>query len=123
MISASELNPHGYETTPEIDANLALLLERMNQVRTAWAQPMIVTSGLRSEADQERINPSAPQSKHLVGAACDILDKDRSLTAWVKANLSLMEEIGLWMEDFDSTPTWVHFQCLPPGSGHRVFVP
>jgi hypothetical protein len=122
-ISMQELNPHNYPTTPEIDANLAILLDRMNQVRDAYAIPMIVTSGLRSQADQQRINPKAPKSHHLMGEAVDIADADRKLTNWVKVNMDLMEQIGLWFEDFDHTISWVHFQCVPPKSGNRVFIP
>lgn len=123
MISAKELNPHGYAATPEIQKNLDTLLERMNAVRTAYGKPMTVTSGLRSEADQVRINPSAPKSKHLLGAACDILDSDGSLKTWCKGNLALLATVGLWLEDFGSTPNWVHFQVLPPASGKRIFIP
>jgi uncharacterized protein YcbK (DUF882 family) len=123
MISPEELNKNAYPTTPEIDANLAMLLERINRVRTEWAKRMIVTSGLRSEADQMRINPSAPKSNHLIGAACDIADPNGSLRDWVKTNMALMEEIGFWFEDFDHTHGWVHFQIYPPKSGKRVFIP
>lgn len=123
MLSLKELNPHNFPVDMEITSNLNTLLERMNKVRTAWGKPMTVTSGLRSSADQQRINPKAPRSNHLKGAACDIADADRSLTTWIKAHLPLMEEIGLWFEDFDSTPTWVHFQIFPPKSGNRVFKP
>lgn len=122
MIAMSELNPHNYPTTPEQDTNLATLLDKMNQVRTAWGKPMTVTSGLRSQADQARINPGAPQSKHLLGAACDIAD-DGSLRDWVLQNLQMMKDLGLFFEDFRWTKGWVHFQCLPPTSGHRIFVP
>lgn len=122
-ISLQELNPHGYETTDEEDTNLSILLEKMNKVRNAYAVPMVVTSGLRSQADQSRINPSAPKSKHLIGAACDIRDTDGSLAKWVQDNMALMEEIGLWFEDFGHTKGWVHFQILPPASGKRIFIP
>jgi uncharacterized protein YcbK (DUF882 family) len=122
-ISLQELNPHGYETTSEQDANLATLLERINKVRDAWATPMVVTSGLRSQADQARINPSAPKSKHLTGQACDIRDTDGSLAKWIQDNMLLMEEIGFWFEDFSHTNGWVHFQIVPPSSGKRVFIP
>jgi hypothetical protein len=123
LISAQELNSHGYPTTDEQAANLAILLDRINRVRAVWGHPMTVTSGLRSEADQARINPSAPKSKHLMGQACDIYDPDGSLKTWVMANMPLMETIGFWFEDFSSTPNWVHFQIVPPGSGKRVFHP
>ena len=52
MISLLELNSHGYPTTPEIDKNLATLLERLNKVREGYGIPMTVTSGLRSDAQQ-----------------------------------------------------------------------
>lgn len=123
MIALKELNPHGYKTTAEQDANLATLLERMNKIRAAYGHPMLVSSGLRSAEDQARINPSAPKSKHLLGAACDITDGDGSLKKWIKANVSLLETVGLWCEDLKATPTWVHFQCLPPKSGNRFFIP
>lgn len=123
MIKLQELNPHSYPTDKEVDNNLKILLERMNKVRTLWNKPMTVTSGLRSQADQARINPNAPKSNHLLGAACDISDPKKELATWIKANIDEMAKIGLWFEDFDSTPTWVHFQIYPPRSGKRIFKP
>lgn len=123
MISLSELNPHNYPTTEEQDANLKILLERVNVIRKAWGKPMTVTSGLRSDADQKRINPNAPKSKHLMGQACDILDAGGVLKIWVKANVKLLEDTDLWCESFDHTPTWVHFQTVSPKSGNRFFIP
>lgn len=123
MISAKELNPKGYATTPEQEANLAILLERMNKVRAAYGKPMTVTSGLRSDADQKRINPGAPKSMHLRGAACDIADSDGALKQWIKANVSILETVGLWCEDFSACPNWIHFQIYPPKSGKRFFIP
>ena len=119
----SEINNHGYAVTPEIASNINTLIDRLSQVRDAWGKPMIVTSGLRSATDQQRINPSAPKSNHLIGAAADISDPDGSLKAWVGDNLPLMETIGLWFEAFESTPTWCHMQIYPPKSGNRIFVP
>lgn len=123
MISASELNPHKYTPTPEQTANLAVLLDRMNQLRALYGKPMTVTSGLRSPEDQASINPSVPKSKHLTGQACDILDGTGDLKKWVKANVSSLESIGLWCEDFKSTPTWLHCQIVAPKSGNRFFIP
>ncbi len=118
-----EFNPHSLPTTSEIDQNLSDLHEKMNQVRAAWGKPMTVTSGLRSYEQQMKINPSAPKSHHMTGEAVDILDEDQSLAKWVQDNMPLMEHIGLWFEDFAHTPTWVHFQIVPPRSGARVFIP
>jgi uncharacterized protein YcbK (DUF882 family) len=125
MISLLELNEHAYPTTPEIDANLLILLDKINQVRTAYNIPMIVTSGLRDEAQQTALiaagKSNAPKSHHLVGEAVDILDEDGKLYDWTKANEELMETVGLWMEERQGP--WQHYQIVPPGSGNRWFIP
>lgn len=127
MISLLELNSHGYPTTPEIDSNLGQLLAKLNRVRDAYATPMTVTSGLRSGDQQQTLiaagKSAAVHSHHLTGEAADILDQGGKLKEWVRSNLSFVEEIGLWMEDFAHTPSWVHFQIVPPASGNRFFIP
>lgn len=123
MITEKELNPHNYLPTKEVESNLKTLLIRMNAVRNLYGKPMVVTSGLRTLIDQARINPSAPQSKHLLGQACDISDRDGELWAWVEKHLDEMAAIGLWFEDGTYTDGWVHFQTVPPKSGKRIFVP
>lgn len=123
MISMKELNPHDYDTDAETQGNLEELLDRLNQVRSLYGKPMKVTSGLRSQADQARINPSAPKSKHLMGCAADIYDPDGALWKWIEKNMDSMEEIGFWFEAKSATPTWVHFQTRAPKSGKRVFNP
>lgn len=122
MISLKELNPQNYPTTKEQDTNLSILLERVNIVRNAWGKSMTITSGLRSQADQERINPKAPHSKHLIGAACDVLDEGLELTSWLKhEGADVLVKVGLWCEE--GNKNWVHFQCIPPTSNHRWFLP
>lgn len=121
--TVDELNTHNCEITPEIEANLEDLIVRMSKLREAYGKPMTVNSGLRSAADQARINPKAPHSKHMTGEAVDIGDRDSTLKVWVAMNEKLLEEIGLWCEDFGSTPGWVHFQSVPPKSGKRFFIP
>lgn len=116
-----ELNPHGYKPTDEQWANLQILHERMNLVRKEYGKPMIVTSGLRSEADQARINPKAPKSKHLLGLACDIYDPGADLYRWCKAHEDFLTANGLWMEERQGP--WQHFQAAPPRSGKRWFIP
>lgn len=123
MITLQELNPRKHKLTPDQQANLELLCEKMNKIRTAYGKPMRVTSGVRSVEDQLRINPKAPKSKHLLGLACDIADADGKLWAWLMDNLKLVEEAGLYLECKSATPTWVHFQASPPKSGRRIFRP
>jgi len=119
----SELNPHSYPITPEQEANLNKLLGIMNQIRAAYGKPMTITSGLRSAADQQRINPKAPKSNHLMGLACDVADGDAALWAWCMLHMPLMEQFGVYFEDKNATVGWVHFQCIPPKSGTRIFKP
>jgi uncharacterized protein YcbK (DUF882 family) len=125
MISLKELNPHNYPTTPEIDANLLVLLNKINQVRTAYGIPMIVTSGLRDQAQQQQLiaegKSNAPRSHHLTGEAVDIYDPDGKLHEFTLNNQALMESIGLYMETRQGS--WQHYQIVAPASGKRWFNP
>lgn len=122
-IVIAEINPHKYTLTPEQEANVNKLLVIMNKIRDAYGKPMTVTSGVRSMEDQMRINPSAPKSNHLLGLAVDISDPDSKLWSWCMLNMPLMEQLGVYFEDKNATPTWVHFQIVPPKSGKRIFKP
>lgn len=129
----NELNPKGFEVTADVRVNLEVLLARMNEIRGVWGKPMLVTSGLRSLADHKRIYAEIAKrngnavirvpmgSRHLSGQACDVADRDGSLMAWCRANVPVLERVGLWCED--GTVGWVHFQIVPPGSGKRFFKP
>ena len=123
MITLKELNPRSRPLTDDQEANLELLRAAINKVRKAYGKPMVVTSGFRSVEDQQLINPRAPKSKHLLGLAVDIADADGKLWAWCMANMPVLEEAGLYLEDKSATPTWVHFQASPPKSGKRIFKP
>lgn len=130
MISISELNPKGVVLTPSMHANIKVLHERINKVRAAYAKPMAVTSGVRSQADHKRIYADIAKrngssvirvpmgSKHLTAQAVDIADKDGSLMSWCKANVSLLEESNLWIEA--ETKGWVHFQTVAEHN-HDIF--
>ena len=115
----------------DVQNNLNDLLVKINKVRLAYGKPMIVTSGLRTTKHHLEIYarkgiypPKVPmKSNHLSGRAVDFSDSDGKLKAWVKDNIKLMEEIGLWLEDFTATKTWCHFQINPPKSGKRFFMP
>lgn len=127
MKSIEELNPHGYETTPIIDNNLEILFQRVMELQEACGMDFEINSGLRSEELQASLihlgKSTATHSQHLIGGACDIRDDDGSLKEWAKENMNAFENIGLWLEDFKSTPTWLHCQIQSPKSGKRVFIP
>jgi hypothetical protein len=121
MITMQELNPHNYPVSADKQRNLDILLERINKLRLLWAKPMYVTSGLRTLEDQMRINPKAPHSKHVIGAAVDISDAHGALMQWLLSDPSLLSQVELWCEA--DTHGWVHFQCIPPLSNKRFFLP
>lgn len=127
MISMKELNPHGYPVNDVIEKNLKILHERMNELREAYGKPMVVTSGLRSDEKQAELiaqgKSKATASKHLAGAACDILDRNGKLGVWCLNNEDVLRRIGLWCEHPDYTKGWVHFQIMAPKSGKRFFIP
>lgn len=128
MISLRELNPHEYELTSEQISHLQDLFVAINRVRQAYGKPMYVSSGVRSVDEQIRIytvmgRTPALGSAHIKAAACDIKDVDGELWNWCMANLHLLEEAGLYLEDKHYTPTWVHFQTIAPKSGNRIFKP
>ena len=112
------------ECPEELEDNLLELLIRINKVRDAWGKPMTVTSGLRSKQDQVRIYAQKgitdlaliPMgSKHLSAQAIDIYDPKGDLKDWVVQNITLIAEIGLWMEAFNHTK-----DCLPGLQAHRA---
>jgi hypothetical protein len=119
------------ECTPEQQKNLTILLEKVNKLRIAYGKPMTVTSGLRTMKHHLEIYakkgifpPKVPtKSNHLFGRAVDFADSHCELKKFVNNNIPLMKEIGLWMEDFEATPTWLHVQINPPASGKLFFKP
>lgn len=126
------------ELSAEIIGNVNTIVPRVNDILEKFCEERKVSSGFRTMKDHKRIYeeknakrkaqglPELPvpmSSRHLIGAAVDIEDADGKLKAWVAKNIEILKDIGLWCEHFDSTPTWVHFQCLPPSSGKRIFLP
>lgn len=122
MITASELNPKQHKLTKEQAKNQDVLLYKMCVFRFIYGKPMVGTSGVRSMdehidiyrrkgVDLENIPMG---SKHLAGAAWDVLDEDGSLMSFCIGNEHILKRIGLWVEQ--GTKGWVHFQALPYGS-------
>jgi hypothetical protein len=111
------------EYSQEISDNLDALLIPINKVREAYGKPMTVNSGWRPAVVNASTPGAATHSKHMIGLAVDIHDTDGAVKNWVLENLDMMQELGLYMEDFRWTPTWTHFQLGAPKSGHRIFVP
>jgi len=125
MITMPELlKSHKLEDLPaKHQYNLAVLLDRMNLVRAAYAFPMTVTSGYRSLEDHLRIYAAKGitdqseipmQSRHLTGEACDVADSSGKLNQWCRDNEEYLRNVGIWLEKRQGN--WQHFQIKPFGS-------
>jgi hypothetical protein len=133
MISIDNLlSGNAWDSLPEIyKINLYDLQLKLNKFEKICPFEMTVTSGFRNfqhhlevYAKKGIVPPNVPtNSKHLVGQAADISDPSGSMKIWLKMNVPLLEQNELWCEDLNSTPTWIHFQTVPPKSGNRFFIP
>lgn len=123
MISRDEIlmgRDKQYPLDKDQEASLAILLERINKVRTKYAKPMTISSGYRPAVINSKVPGAAKKSSHTLCMAVDIRDVDGKVREWVLANLDFLQSIGLWIEDFRWTPTWVHFQIRP--ASKRIFL-
>jgi hypothetical protein len=111
------------EYTEQISDNLDELLVRINKIRAAYGKPMRCSSGWRPASINGMVKGASQNSNHIIGAAVDISDGSGDLMRWCLANLKIIADAGLYMEDFRYTPTWVHFSYIKPKSGKRIFIP
>jgi hypothetical protein len=65
----------------------------------------------------------AEGSNHKSANGVDVFDPARTLAKWCVENPDRIAAHGLWCEDFRWTPTWCHFQRVPPRSGNRIYIP
>ena len=111
-----------YPLSNELEANLAELLPALNKFREIYGKPMVVSSGYRPGHFNSDAG-GAKGSAHSVCLACDFHDQDGALDAYCSANLSVLVDCGLYLEDPGHTPGWCHLTTRAPASGHRVFIP
>lgn len=122
------------EVTDEIDANAAIVVDRANQLLALMQADGVdiednpktgtpVSSGWRPLAINKSTPNAAPRSKHLSGQAVDIYDPEGEIDQWCIDNLDKLTKVELWLEDPSQTKGWSHWQCVPPKSLKRVFLP
>ena len=95
----------------------------LNKFREIYGKPLIVSSGWRPPSLNAHVKGAAPKSNHQLGLACDFKDTDGSLDKFCMENLSVLEDLGLYLEHPDSTQGWCHLQIVSPKSKKRVFRP
>jgi hypothetical protein len=123
MISRDEIlmgRDKQYPLNKDQEANLAVLLDRINKVRAKYGKPMLVSSGYRPAAINAKVAGAAKMSSHTLCMAVDIRDLNGEVRNWVLSNLDFLQSVGLWIEDFRWTPTWCHFQIRP--ASKRIFL-
>lgn len=111
--------------TQEIKDNAEKLLGKVNafldELKVTQA---IVSSGWRPEAINATIANAAKKSQHTIGAAVDIADTHGYLKGIILSNVDLLKKYDLWMENQDSTPTWVHLDTHQRSPRqHNIFNP
>lgn len=111
------------DLTPEIEANAAELIARVNKLLESFGEDRMVNSGWRPPAVNASVRGAAVKSKHMLGLAVDLADPDGELDDWCMDNLGELERVGLWLEHPSATKNWCHLQSVPPRSGKRVFYP
>lgn len=119
-----EIEQHAAEMVGRI--NLLLTWANADNVRPALDARTVshVASGWRPPEINDATANAAKLSTHLTGEGIDLRDNGtRDLARWCLKNIDALEEIGLWMEDPQWTPTWVHLQIRPPASRRRVYCP
>lgn len=90
--------------SPEVIGNLRLLCEVLEQVRTLFGRPIIISSGYRSAAVNARVG-GAQKSQHIRGLAADFTVVDvhnRKVVRRLSESAVAFDQLIL---EFDS---WVH---------------
>lgn len=95
-----------------------------------------VASGYRTPEINAGTAGAARGSLHMTCEAVDLIDmpclidgrmRVRPFARWCLANLHVLADLDLWMEDPRATKgtvrSWVHVQTRAPKSGLRVFIP
>ena len=112
------------DLTDDVKKNIQTFLPVLNALLKDLGvlNPDIV-SGFRTRAVNSATPNAAPKSNHLTGLACDIADKDASITKHALLNLAIVKKHGCFLEDPRWTKGWLHIQIKKPLSGKRVFAP
>lgn len=97
------------ELTDEIKNNAKIILNRVNALLDELKiEKAEVSSGWRPESINSNTKGASKKSAHMVGMAIDIVDNNHELYNKILERSDLLKKYDLWMEDKESTPTWVH---------------
>lgn len=100
--------------------NMADLLARVNFLIASLKIDTTVSSGYRPSAINKTIG-GAKLSTHTVCAGIDLHDSSGNIGKVLKANVTLLEWLGLWLENPTETVGWVHLDTKT--RKNRIFNP
>lgn len=111
MTASQTASRDGLDNTPDAQAlaNLGLLCQTLEQVRSLVQTPVLVSSGYRGEAVNRRVG-GAINSAHQFGLAADITVGDlsaRELAVLIRDSALAFDQLIL---EYDS---WVHLAVSP----------
>jgi len=119
---------HEDELTDDMRLEAQVVVNAANAILDGFGEPRALRSGWRPKSVNDRTPNAARSSKHIVCKAVDIADDDGRLKQFVfqtdeDGGYPVLERYKVWAEYGSATPTWLHIQIVPPGSGRRVFFP
>lgn len=84
---------HGIDVNPQ-------LVALMNAIREEFGKPIVITSGYRSEAHNEKVN-GVKNSLHVLGQACDFRPERKNIDEldklqWIALKLNPTGGVGLY---------------------------
>jgi hypothetical protein len=98
--------------------NMAELLVRVNALLSAIGEKARVSSGYRPSAINKTIG-GAKMSTHTMCAGVDLVGQ--KIGMFLKANIAILEEYDLFLENPDFTPKWTHLDIKQ--RKNRIFNP
>lgn len=115
---------HESELTDEMRASALVTVMKANELMSRFGEHRELRSGWRPQAVNDSTPNAARHSTHITCQGIDIDDEDRRFQEWCFENKGArLVPLDLYMESPVATPSWVHLQIVPPGSGMRVYFP
>lgn len=104
------------------DKTISIINAFLKDIGVDW--DVQVSSGWRPTSINQSVSGAALSSNHIRCLAVDIVDlAPFPLMKLILDNLDKAEKHGIYFEDFNYTPSWVHCQVVPPKSGNRIYIP
>jgi hypothetical protein len=113
---------HILEYTELVQSNLERLADILTNLQNKYGKQFVLTSGWRPRSLNAQKGGSKA-SKHIDGLAADIGDVDGAIMSWILQNIDIVKNLGIYIEDFRWTPTWVHLQIKAPNSKKTIYIP